>query len=385
MSTIVKTLGPQQRLTLFSETLTDKIYEAGIVPGEWQGVLDGLTSLSDAYGTMMFMVRAGELRWLSSTAAERTVAEYVAEGWPRIAGCGLRLFERQEAAWLRHADLYTPEEIEGPNADPVFTEFLRPRGLGHGAGTGIWVPTGDRIAVVVERPWERGTPEPELITQLDSLRPHLARAAFLSARLAIERLGTLTRALETVGLPAGVLGPAGRLLAANELLEKLMPRVLRERHGQIEIAAPAANALFVTALMTLPRQYDARAVRSIPIAARGDDPPMIVHLVPTRGHAHDFFLGARCILIVTPVVPTEVPTAEVIQGLFDLTPAEARVARAMAAREPTEKTAARLGVGAETIYAHSKAILRKTGLRRNIDLAALLVGATVPRRHKKNV
>ena len=368
-----------------SETLTDKIYEAGIVPGQWQGVLDDLTRISDAYGALMFMVRAGELRWLSSTAAERTVAEYVAEGWARIAGCGLRLFQRQEAAWLRHVDLYLPEEIEGAKADPVFTEFLRPRGLGQGAGTGIWVPTGDRIAVVVERRWERGIPEPELMSQLDSLRPHLARAAFLSARLALERPSTLTRALETVGLPAAVLGPAARLLGANELLEKLMPRVLRERHGQVEIAVPAANALFVTALMTLPRQYDARAIRSIPIAARGDDPPMIVHLVPMRGHAHDFFLGACCILIVTPVVPAEVPTAELIQGLFDLTPAEARVARAAAASEPTETTAARLGVGAETIYAHSKAILRKTGLRRNIDLAALLAGATVPRRHKKNV
>lgn len=370
---------------MFSDSLTDKIYEAGIVPGQWQGVLDDLAWISDAYGAMMFMVKAGELRWLSSTAAESTVAEYVTEGWPRIAGCGLRLFERQEAAWLRHADLYTPEEIEGANAEPVFTEFLRPRGLGHGAGTGIWVPTGDRIAVVVERRWERGMPEPELITQLDSLRPHLARAGFLSARLAIERLGTLTRALETVGLPAAVLGPAGRLLAANELLEKLMPCILRERHGQIEIAEPAANALFVTSLMTLPRQYDTRAVRSIPIAARGDDPPMIMHLVPMRGQANDFFFGARCILIVTPVVPAEVPTAEVIQGLFDLTPAEARVARALAAREPTEKTAARLGVAAETVYAHSKAILRKTGLRRNSDLAALLAGAALPRLHRKNV
>src|SRR5262249_58522376 len=144
-----------------------------------------------------------------------TVAEYVTEGWPRIAGCGLRLFERQEAAWLRHADLYTPEEIEGANADPVFTEFLRPRGLGHGAGTGIWVPTGDRIAVVVERRWDRGIPEPELMRRLDSLRPHLARAAFLSARLALERPSTLTRALETVAPPAPVLRPPPHFLSPN--------------------------------------------------------------------------------------------------------------------------------------------------------------------------
>ena len=49
-----------------------------------------------------------------------------------------------------------------------------------------------------------GILEPELMTQLDSLRPHLARAAFLSARLALERLCTLTSALETVGLPTAV-------------------------------------------------------------------------------------------------------------------------------------------------------------------------------------
>src|SRR5262249_62291711 len=100
MSTIVKTLGPQQRLKLFSETLTDKIYEAGIVSGEWQGVLDGLTSLSDAYGTMMFMVRAGELRWLSSTAAGRTGGEDVAGGGARGAGCGLCFFWGQGGGWV---------------------------------------------------------------------------------------------------------------------------------------------------------------------------------------------------------------------------------------------------------------------------------------------
>ncbi len=80
---------------------------------------------------------------------------------------------------------------------------------------------------------------------------------------------------------------------------------------------------------------------------------------------------------MTPVVPAEVPKAEVLQGLFDLTPAEARVARGIAECQSVEGIADLLGVSRETIRTQLKAVLAKTGTGRQVELAALLAGSHI--------
>ena len=195
---------------------------------------------------------------------------------------------------------------------------------------------------MVERRWERGIPEPELITQLDSLRPHLARAAFLSARLALERLCTLASALETVGLPTAVLGPAGRLLATNELpsftrrlidiagaygsgtsptaaLNAMrLPAIALDQHGFVSDLNAAADAVFddnikikdkrlfirdpgsrtllksaIDQLKDLPRLAPFEPVESVP---RIDKLPVIVRIWPFDGPAHPPGQDVRALL-----------------------------------------------------------------------------------------
>ena len=53
----------------------------------------------------------------------------------------------------------------------------------------------------------------------------------------------------------------------------------------------------------------------------------------------DIFTQATALLVVTPVDRAAVPTAEVLQGLFDLTPAEARVARGIGQAEAIDALA----------------------------------------------
>ena len=104
---------------------------------------------------------------------------------------------------------------------------------------------------------------------------------------------------------------------------------------------------------------------------------MILHLIPIKRAANDIFSRVTAILVVTPVVPAEVPTAEVLQGLFDLTPAEARVARAVGRSETIETIAKAFGVSKGTVRNQLKAVFAKTGVARQADLARLLSGAGV--------
>ncbi len=105
---------------------------------------------------------------------------------------------------------------------------------------------------------------------------------------------------------------------------------------------------------------------------------MILHLLPIHGAAHDVFSRATSLLVVTPVDRGAVPTAKVLQGLFDLTPAEARVARGISEAQTVEGLALSAGVSVETVRSQLKAVLSKTGLSRQQELINLLAGTMLP-------
>jgi DNA-binding CsgD family transcriptional regulator len=97
-----------------------------------------------------------------------------------------------------------------------------------------------------------------------------------------------------------------------------------------------------------------------------------------RGAAHDVFARARAVLIATPVVAREVPSAEVVQGLFDLTPAEARLAALIAAGDAPVPAAAKLGITPSTARSVLKRVFQKTGVSRQAELVGLLAGTALP-------
>jgi len=186
-----------------------------------------------------------------------------------------------------------------------------------------------------------------------------------SPRAAAEALGL-------IGLAAAVLGPRGQPLAVNRLFEELMPHVVRERGERMAFSDAAADALFAEGLALPP--VVAGSARSIPIRGSRARPPMIAHLIPLDAAAHDVFFGASSILIVTPLTLHTPPNAAVLQTLFDLTPAEARVARGIGEGRTVEAIAEAFGLSRETIRSQLKAVLGKTGVGRQADLVAMLAG-----------
>jgi DNA-binding CsgD family transcriptional regulator len=80
------------------------------------------------------------------------------------------------------------------------------------------------------------------------------------------------------------------------------------------------------------------------------------------------------VLIVTPVDRAAVPGAEVLQGLFDLTPAEAKLAAQIGKAKSPREAARALGITEGTARVTLKQVLSKTGLRRQAELVSLLSG-----------
>lgn len=86
---------------------------------------------------------------------------------------------------------------------------------------------------------------------------------------------------------------------------------------------------------------------------------MIANLVPIRGPARDIFVRCAAILVMTPVGSQQAPAIELVQSLYDLTPAEARVARGLVAGNTLEEIATEQSVSRNTVRTHLRGVMEK--------------------------
>ena len=117
-------------------------------------------------------------------------------------------------------------------------------------------------------------------------------------------------------------------------------------------------------------------VRSFPV--RGDDGQAnrVAHVVPVRLSAKDIFQRGAAVLILTPITVPNAPSVELLQSLFDLTPAECRVARRLASGENIDAISAAARVSRNTVRTHLRSLMEKTGCNRQTEVVSLL--ARVP-------
>jgi DNA-binding CsgD family transcriptional regulator len=352
------------------EGLVDRIYEAGAVPELWTGVLDGIARIAGGIGGAFLVPSLG--RWMSTPGIEEMMADLMTTGLISNNERTRRLLSLTPVGFYRDLDIFDLEDLP---SEPVYRDFFIPRGGGFGTATVIDSPSGDRMILHVERARPRGLVEQDAVARLDALRPHLARASLLSSRLQLRQASTIAETLEKVGLAGAVLDRLGRIMTGNRLLDGLVPAVVQDRRNRLTLADKHADQLMATAIAAVGRPHASPApVQSIPVPATDGAPPIVIHVLPVRGAAHDVFSASSAIVILTPVTPQEVPSAEVVQGLFDLTPSEARIARQVGNGSTPGEIASTSGRSELTVRTQLKSILAKTGLRRQSDLVGLLRG-----------
>jgi hypothetical protein len=148
------------------------------------------------------------------------------------------------------------------------------------------------------------------------------RAALIAHRLGLKAARAATEALATIGMPGAVVTAGGRVLSANPAFETLAPRITFLAFDRVQLADARADAMFRRALEQVQLSVD--DIRSIPLKAAATALASIVHVVPLRRTAMDIFSGAAALVIVTPVTSPSAPLANVLTGLFDLTPRQDR-------------------------------------------------------------
>jgi DNA-binding CsgD family transcriptional regulator len=357
------------------QKIVDDIYECSFAPELWPNVLDQLAHITDAVGGTFFV--ASSTRVQSWTASEPLRAgielfaksDLVTRG-QRVA----RLRGAQHAGFVLEKELYDTEEEMA--ADPVYRELLWPAGLGWGTGTALPLPTGETLCLTLERFRMRGPVETSVIARLDTLRPHLARSALMSARLQLERARIASETLALLGLPALIFDDRGKVLAANGLIEALTDQIRWHSRDRISLKDSSAHALYERAVADIDVEG---ATPVLSFASRGveADAAMVVHIVPIRGASREIFQRCAGVLVMMPVAFPEAPPVELVRSLFDLTPAEARIARSLTTGETIETIASNTGVSRNTVRTQVQGVLQKTGCSRQAEVVALLSGIAV--------
>ena len=359
-------------------TLVDRIYESAFVPELWPGVLSDLTEIAGGRTGFLYVSRDEIHAWTCSNTLGLNASAAIASGAVAHSERFRRIVNYRHAGFVVEDDIYTREELAG---DPFYRDMLYPRGLGWAAATTVHLPTGDNFVIGLERELARGPVEANRVERLDLVRPHLGRAALMSSRMRLEQAKTISATLSALGLAAAVLDSDGKALATNALIDATSDVVQTRAFGRLGLADKAADRLLSDALTPAEASADG-AVRSFPVRDADGEPALIAHIIPVRLSARDIFSRSAAVLVLTPISLPAAAPVELVQSLFDLTPAEARVARGLAAGMTADDIALDRDVTINTVRAQVRGVLEKTGCGRQTDVVALLtaIAASTPGR-----
>ena len=356
------------------ESIVDGIYEAGFVPDLWPDVLDQIARVSGSACGELHIADGTQIApplWRASTLTRDALARFNGEGHWRNAEKPLRFITNGHAGFLCDVDFLTPEEIDREASSSMFKAL----GVWWQTGTVILMPTGEVTAYTFERWQDVGPPSAAEIALLDSLRPHLARAGLIAARLRMERARGALAGLDALGLAAAVLTRNGKVLCANAPFEALSDLFVSLAHGRLALAEAAAQALFQAAMAEMAARPVA-GIRSIALRGRDERPPLVLHLAPLVREAHAAFFGADLLLLVTPLrAASPIPSLRLLHALFDLTAAECKLAAALSSGLALRQAAAATGIAFTTARSYLETIFHKTGTHHQHELVALLKSA----------
>lgn len=276
-----------------------------------------------------------------------------------------------------------PETMERSS---LWQEWGRPNGAGFHA---IAVPLRRDLdwvgGVYFQRRPEIG-PFPAAAAQLlEALFPHLDRVFAAQARLgpAFE-VPAPALGMAFDALPDGVvlLDAARRMVFANAALRRMAaaadgftlgPFGIEVTQAKVRLALSRAVTAALAAVDGQVGLLPAAGSLSLPRPSRRS--PWLVRALPLSQGGRDGgavlpgFRGAM--LLVIDGDRRAGPGAALLGRLFGLTPAEAALAGALATGRSIEEHAKRRGVSRETVRSHLAAIRRKTGCRRQAELALL--------------
>src|SRR5215470_12349106 len=358
--------------------LITSIYDAGLDGARWPEVLQDIAALFGApYGGLQFTDPVPNIRVVASLGADPAFVRPYEEHYGRLDPIIPRVMTAPAGTLLTESMVMPRAALDRTE---FYQEWVRPQGYYSVlAGNFLHAGTGAGV-VLVSRRQRDGDFAPRDRELLGMLLGHLQRAIRIHGRLAslyAERQ-TAAEALHTLSHAILFTDGVARILLANRSAEAL----LAQRDG-ISAGPRGLQAATVTQTGAL-RRLVAQA------AGSSGHPPIGGALAlerPSLKRPLQVLISPLCadlgwaslarqspavlVLVIDPERAPEMSEQQ-LRTLYNLTHAEARVARAVAKGGGLVTVAAALGMLPSTARTHLHHVFEKTGTQRQAELVRLL-------------
>ena len=216
----------------------------------------------------------------------------------------------------------------------------------------------------------RGGPYgPEDALRIGDTAPLLRRLATTAERFTRAGWNSRLQNFDQLGLAAFLIDRRAKVQGMNRAAESLLGRGLELHRGLLCVTDPKAQ----TALAKFMRSITSRTDQPCQLMlSQEGDRCWLVDFVPLTERASEVFLGAKGLILVSELSGPRELRPGLLQEAFGCTPAEERLALALADCWRLGPAADRIGVGHETARSHLRAVFNKTGTRSQSQLTALL-------------
>ena len=369
--------------------LVGDVYAAAAAPERWRAVLGRIEDASHSDGLNLFLRRhdASQPPAMSSSSLDAECLDPLMEHYWQVDPWA-ELIDRCPS-------VLTTEVTQGREAishdDLVGTEFyndwMRRFGLLDSFAVRLDGNPSDDCAVLSGmRRADRGDYQPEDLALLQALVPHLRQAAAIDRQLraSVAQTGVLEHALDQFDTGVIVVDRHGTVVRTNRAADQIIAADDGLSIGREGLrAAHTADGRQLRALI-------AESIRTslglhtecggwMTLRRRSERRPYCVLLSPVGvlGTEQGSAPGAAVIVVADPDRRRTVPTAA-LQQLWQLTPAESRLAASLAAGLDLKEAAAQLEIRISTARQYLKRVFAKTDTHRQAELVVLVARALAP-------
>lgn len=264
-----------------------------------------------------------------------------------------------------------------------WNEWLAPQDMYGGLGSKL-LATGPSFWIFdIQRGRNQTAFDAADIALLQLITPHLRRAMELGQ--AFQSTRALTASYAKLPYGVVVVDSQLRVMHLNAAAESIMMRprsTLRWKSGMLATMDPGSTAK----LQQLVGEACARGAEAMSCSGgdlvlraegEGGGLDLALSVMPATGHASEQFPQVRQAVIYLRPLTLDLPDGfeDQLRRLFDFTPAEARLAAALASGTALKEAAMLQGIRFSTARSYLENIFRKTRTRQQSQLVALLKSA----------
>ncbi len=350
------------------------IYDAIIDPSRWDEVVKRVVEATKSVSGGLFVQAADAAHLSAMYNVDPFWASAFVEHWHEHNPLRAYVASTAPGELVTHTSI---SRIDVFKASAFYNEFVRPQGWGDSIGVGLLRGPNSSGCLALHRSPEAFWIETKEWHLLETLAPHLKRAAEIHQLLSRARAATdsLGAAVAAAGFAVFLLTGDCRAVFANAKAEDLVRRGIGLRYERGRLAA--ASQALTQRLHALVREA-ARADQAengtggtLELPSGENRSPLLAHVFPLAANRMVSILDIdRPAVTIFVADPAAEHGAQIRRfgARFGLTAAETRVAGEIIGGKGLLAAATKLNISEATARTHAKRIYEKTGVHRQPEL-----------------